>query len=94
MNLHKKNMLNYQEWCYKMTYYRILLQSKKQNLEKVLILNGKTFIHNNYHQIISNLPDFDLLYLDVNKGVAQGANNAPRQMTVLGEDSPSIFKCR
>ena len=34
------------------------------------------------------------LYLDVNKGVAQGANKAPIQMTVLGEDSPSIFKCR
>jgi len=34
------------------------------------------------------------LYLDVNKGVAQGANKAPIQMTVLGENSPSIFKCR
>ncbi len=34
------------------------------------------------------------LYLDVNKGVAQGANKAPIQMTVLGAKSPSIFKCR
>tara|TARA_B100000700_G_scaffold327167_1_gene440888 strand:+ start:485 stop:1780 length:1296 start_codon:yes stop_codon:yes gene_type:complete len=34
------------------------------------------------------------LYLDVNKGVAQGANKAPIQMTVLGENSPSIFRCR
>jgi len=34
------------------------------------------------------------LYLDVNKGVAQGANKTPIQMTVLGEQSPSIFKCR
>ncbi len=34
------------------------------------------------------------LYLDVNKGVAQGANKAPIQMTVLGENSPLIFKCR
>ena len=34
------------------------------------------------------------LYLDVNKGIAQGANKTPIQMTVLGEQSPSIFKCR
>ena len=34
------------------------------------------------------------LYLDVNKGVAQGANKAPIQMTILGAQSPSIFKCR
>ena len=34
------------------------------------------------------------LYLDVNKGVAQGANKAPIQMTILGENSPLIFKCR
>ena len=34
------------------------------------------------------------LYLDVNKGVAQGANKAPIQMTVLSAQSPSIFKCR
>ena len=34
------------------------------------------------------------LYLDVNKGVAQGDNKAPIQMTILGEESPSIFTCR
>ena len=34
------------------------------------------------------------LYLDVNKGVAQGANKAPIQMTVLSAQSPSILKCR
>jgi len=34
------------------------------------------------------------LYLDVNKGVAQGANKTPIQMTVLGEESPAIFDCR
>ena len=34
------------------------------------------------------------LYLDVNKGVAQGANKTPIQMTILGAQSPSIFKCR
>ena len=34
------------------------------------------------------------LYLDVNKGVAQGANKTPIQMTILGAKSPSIFKCR
>jgi len=34
------------------------------------------------------------LYLDVNKGVAQGANKAPIQMTILGAQSPSIFTCR
>ena len=34
------------------------------------------------------------LYLDVNKGVAQGANKTPIQMTILGAESPSIFKCR
>ena len=34
------------------------------------------------------------LYIDVNKGVAQGANKAPIQMTILGAQSPSIFTCR
>ena len=34
------------------------------------------------------------LYLDVNKGVAQGENKAPIQMTILGEESPAIFTCR
>lgn len=34
------------------------------------------------------------LYLDVNKGVAQGDNKAPIQMTILGEESPAIFTCR
>ena len=34
------------------------------------------------------------LYLDVNKGVAQGGNKAPIQMTILGEESPAIFTCR
>ncbi len=34
------------------------------------------------------------LYLDVNKGVAQGKDKAPIQMTILGEESPSIFTCR
>ena len=34
------------------------------------------------------------LYLDVNKGVAQGANKAPIQMTILGAQFPSIFTCR
>ena len=34
------------------------------------------------------------LYLDVNKGMAQGANKAPIQMTILGAQSPSIFTCR
>ena len=34
------------------------------------------------------------LYLDVNKGVAQGANKTPIQMTILGAQSPSIFTCR
>ena len=34
------------------------------------------------------------LYLDVNKGMAQGDNKAPIQMTILGEESPAIFTCR
>ena len=34
------------------------------------------------------------LYLDVNRGVAQGDNKAPIQMTILGEESPAIFTCR
>ena len=34
------------------------------------------------------------LYLDVNKGVAQGEDKAPIQMTILGEESPAIFTCR
>ena len=34
------------------------------------------------------------LYLDVNKGVAQGDNKAPIQMTILGEESPALFTCR
>ena len=34
------------------------------------------------------------LNLDVNKGVAQGDNKAPIQMTILGKESPAIFTCR
>ena len=58
---------------------------------QTILLEGKAEVQSGQYHLQGNSIN---LYLDVNKGIAQGDNKAPIQMTVLGEQAPAIFACR
>ena len=60
-------------------------------ISQTILLEGKAEVQSGKFHLQGTTIN---LYLDVNKGVAQGANKAPIQMTILGAQSPSIFTCR
>ena len=58
---------------------------------QTILLEGNAEVQSGQYHLQGNSIN---LYLDVNKGIAQGDNKAPIQMTVLGEQAPAIFACR
>ena len=58
---------------------------------QTILLEGNAEVQSGQYHLQGNSIN---LYLDVDKGMAQGDNKAPIQMTVLGEQSPAIFSCR
>ena len=66
-------------------------QASFDEITKTILLEGKAEVQSGQYHLQGNSIN---LYLDVNKGIAQGDNKAPIQMTVLGEQEPAIFACR
>ncbi|MBC8258591.1 MAG: hypothetical protein H8E38_06205 [SAR324 cluster bacterium] len=66
-------------------------QANFNEIEQTILLEGNAEVQSGQYHLQGNSIN---LYLDVNKGVAQGDNKAPIQMTILGKQSPSIFACR
>lgn len=60
-------------------------------IKQTILLEGSAEVQSGKYHLQGNTIN---LYLDVNKGVAQGDNKAPIQMTILGEQAPAIFACR
>ena len=60
-------------------------------IKKTILLEGSAEVQSGKYHLQGNTIN---LYLDVNKGIAQGDNKAPIQMTILGEQAPAIFDCR
>ena len=60
-------------------------------IKKPILLEGSAEVQSGKYHLQGNTIN---LYLDVNKGIAQGDNKAPIQMTILGEQAPAIFACR
>ena len=60
-------------------------------IKKTILLEGSAEVQSGKYHLQGNTIN---LYLDVNKGIAQGDNKAPIQMTILGEQAPVIFACR
>ena len=60
-------------------------------IKKTILLEGSAEVQSGKYHLQGNTIN---LYLDVNKGIAQGDNKAPIQMTILGEQAPAIFACR
>jgi len=66
-------------------------QASFDEITQTILLEGKAEVQSGQYHLQGNSIN---LYLDVNKGIAQGDNKAPIQMTVLGEQEPAIFACR
>ena len=66
-------------------------QASFDEITQTILLEGKAEVQSGQYHLQGNSIN---LYLDVNKGIAQGDNKAPIQMTVLGEQAPEIFACR
>jgi len=66
-------------------------QASFDEISKTILLEGNAEVQSGKYHLKGNSIN---LYLDVNKGIAQGDNKAPIQMTVLGEKAPAIFACR
>ena len=66
-------------------------QASFDEITQTILLEGKAEVQSGQYHLQGNSIN---LYLDVNKGIAQGDNKAPIQMTVLGEQAPAIFACR
>jgi len=60
-------------------------------IKQTILLEGSAEVQSGKYHLQGNTIN---LYLDVNKGVAQGDNKAPIQMTKLGEQAPAILACR
>ena len=60
-------------------------------IKKTILLEGSAEVQSGKYHLQWNTIN---LYLDVIKGIAQGDNKAPIQMTILGEQAPAIFACR
>ncbi len=66
-------------------------QASFDEISQTILLEGNAEVQSGQYHLQGNSIN---LYLDVNKGIAQGDNKAPIQMTVLGEQAPAIFACR
>ena len=66
-------------------------QASFDEITQTILLEGNAEVQSGQYHLQGNSIN---LYLDVNKGIAQGDNKAPIQMTVLGEQAPAIFSCR
>ena len=66
-------------------------QASFDEITQTILLEGNAEVQSGQYHLQGNSIN---LYLDVNKGIAQGDNKAPIQMTVLGEQAPAIFACR
>ena len=66
-------------------------QASFDEITQTILLESNAEVQSGKYHLQGNTIN---LYLDVNKGVAQGDNKAPIQMTILGEESPAIFTCR
>ena len=65
-------------------------QASFDEITQTILLESNAEVQSGKYHLQGNTIN---LYLDVNKGVAQG-DKAPIQMTILGEESPAIFTCR
>ena len=66
-------------------------QASFDEITQTILLESNAEVQSGKYHLQGNTIN---LYLDVNKGVAQGDNKAPIQMTILGEESPALFACR
>ena len=66
-------------------------QASFDEITQIILLEGNAEVQSGQYHLQGNSIN---LYLDVDKGMAQGDNKAPIQMTVLGEQAPAIFACR
>ena len=66
-------------------------QASFDEITQTILLESNAEVQSGKYHLQGNTIN---LYLDVNKGVAQGEDKAPIQMTILGEESPAIFTCR
>ena len=66
-------------------------QAYFDEIKQTILLEGDAEVQSGQYHLQGNTIN---LYLDVNKGVAQGDNKSPIQMTILGEQAPAIFACR
>ena len=66
-------------------------QASFDEITQTILLEGNAEVQSGQYHLQGNSIN---LYLDVDKGMAQGDNKAPIQMTVLGEQAPEIFACR
>ena len=66
-------------------------QASFDEITQTILLEGNAEVQSGQYHLQGNSIN---LYLDVNKGIAQGDNKAPIQMTVLGDQAPAIFACR
>ena len=66
-------------------------QASFDEITQTILLEGNAEVQSGQYHLKGNSIN---LYLDVNKGIAQGDDKAPIQMTVLGEQAPAIFACR
>ncbi len=66
-------------------------QASFDEITQTILLEGNAEVQSGQYHLQGNSIN---LYLDVDKGMAQGNNKAPIQMTVLGDQAPAIFACR
>jgi lipopolysaccharide transport protein LptA len=66
-------------------------QANFDEIKQTILLEGSAEVQSGKYHLQGNTIN---LYLDVNKGIAQGDNKSPIQMTILGEQAPAIFACR
>ena len=66
-------------------------QASFDEITQTILLEGNAEVQSGKYHLQGNSIN---LYLDVDKGMAQGNNKAPIQMTVLGDQAPAIFACR
>ena len=66
-------------------------QASFDEITQTILLEGNAEVQSGQYHLQGNSIN---LYLDVDKGMAQGDNKAPIQMTVLGDQAPAIFACR
>ncbi len=66
-------------------------QASFDEITQTILLEGNAEVQSGQYHLQGNSIN---LYLDVDKGMAQGDNKAPIQMTVLGDQAPAVFACR